>query len=116
MAGKNKTGESIGVLINGITISGKWVDWKIVENKRGRGQQAAFREPELKLKNKYSILADEPNLEKETVLIGDSIVRNKCIHFGNKKPESKKKGRMLWRNKIKKYHRYNKRHKIKRQK
>ncbi len=84
MAGKNKTGESIVVLINGTTIPDKWVDWKIVENKNVRGQQAAFREPELKLKNKYSILADEPNLEKETVLIGDSIVRNQCIHFGNK--------------------------------
>ncbi len=38
------------------------------------------REPELKLRNKYSILSDQPNPEKKSVLIGDSIVRNQCTH------------------------------------
>ncbi len=34
-----KTGKPIGVLINGTTIPDKWMDWKIIENKRGSGQQ-----------------------------------------------------------------------------
>ncbi len=91
MVDKNITGETIGVLINGTTSPDKLEDWKIVTNKRGRVQKAAFREPELKIKNKYSILADEPNLEKETVLIGDSIVRNQCIYFGKKNLKAKRR-------------------------
>ncbi len=45
-------------------------------------------EPELKLSNKYSILSDEPNPEKKSVLIGNSIVRNQCTHYGTKNPKA----------------------------
>ncbi len=60
----------------------------IVKNKRGRGQKPTCREPKLKLRNKYSILSDQPNPEKNSVLIGDSIVRNQCTHYGTKNPKA----------------------------
>ncbi len=57
----------------------------------GRGQKTTCKEPELILRNKYSILSDQPNLEKESVLIGDSIVRNQCIHYGTKNLKATKR-------------------------
>ncbi len=48
------------------------------------GAKPTCREPELKLRNKYSILSDQPNPEKKSVSIGDSIVRNQCTHYGTK--------------------------------
>ncbi len=84
----------------------------MVKNKRGRRQKPTCREPELKLRNKYSILSDQPNSEKKSVLIGNSIVRNQCNTM-ELKPENNKKGRMLQGNQNKKHHINNKMHKLK---
>ncbi len=56
----------------------------IVKNKMGSSQKPTFKEPEVKLRNKYSILSDQPNPEKKSVLVGNSIVRNQCTHYGTK--------------------------------
>ncbi len=68
--------------------TGDSINRQIIKNKRGRGQKPTCREPELQLRNKYSILSDQPKQEKKSVLIGNSIVRNQCTHYGTKNPKA----------------------------
>ncbi len=65
-----------------IMKTGNSINRQIV--KRDKGQKPTCRKPELKFRNKYSILSDQPNPEKKSVSIGDSIVRNQYTHYGTK--------------------------------
>ncbi len=68
--------------------AGDSLNRQIVKNKRGSRQKPTCREPELKFRNKYSILSDQPNPEKKSVLKGNSMVRNQCTNYGTNNPKA----------------------------